>query len=102
MVAPRIVTHNSLENPPNQVTLRSVPNDHTTAIVPLQCWTYESPLLRRDRTPIDVGLLAEALIYYGRILLVPVTEVPVAKVLDKPTTNQGPYRPFDAEWRRSF
>ena len=47
-------------------------------------------------------MLAEALIYYDRILLVPVTEVPVAKVLDQPTTNQGPYRPFDAEWRRSF
>jgi hypothetical protein len=79
-----------------------VPNDHTTAIVPLQCWAYESPLLRRDRTPIDVGLLAEALIYYDRILLIPVTEVPVAKVFETPPVTKEPARPFDAEWRRSF
>jgi hypothetical protein len=79
-----------------------MPNDHTTAIVPLQCWAYESPLLRRARTTIDIGLLAEALIYYDRVLLIPVSEVPVAKVLDKSATSNGPTRPFDMSWRLSF
>lgn len=77
-------------------------NDHTTAIVPLQCWAYESPLLRRDRVPIDVGLLAEAMIYYDRILLIPITEVPVAKVLDQPPSPAVAAKPFDREWRQSF
>src|SRR5882762_9108619 len=77
-------------------------NSHATAIVPLQCWMYESPLLRRDRVPIDIGLLAEALVYYDRILIIPVTEVPVARVFDAAPEPIGDSAPFDAQWRRSF
>ncbi len=77
-------------------------SDHSTAIVPLQSWVYESPALRRDRTPIDVGLLAEALIYYDRVLLIPVTEVPSATVTGPADIAAASGEPFDREWRRSF
>jgi len=38
--------------------------DHSTAIVPLETWSYSSPELRAKRKTVDVGLFAEALIYY--------------------------------------
>jgi hypothetical protein len=108
----RPVTYLQIMIGPNPLTAKTTLNlretrldgtDHSTAIVPLQCWMYESPLLQRDRTPIDVGLLAEALIYYDRVLLVPVSQVPAARVIDAATaTEHQQGRPFDDDWRRSF
>jgi hypothetical protein len=39
-------------------------SDHTRALVPLESWAYASPELRIDGRRVDLGLLAEALIYY--------------------------------------
>lgn len=44
-------------------------SDHTTALVPIEAWCYNSPELRANGTLVDVGLLAEALIYYDRVLV---------------------------------
>lgn len=60
-------------------------NDHTTAIVPIETWAYQSPRLRRQGLRLDMGLFAEALIYYDRVLIVPATNIGVARVLtEKP------------------
>lgn len=48
-----------------------VMSDHTTALVPLETWAYHAPLLRRQAQRFDVGLLAEALVYYDRVVVVP-------------------------------
>jgi hypothetical protein len=58
-------------------------NDHTTAIVPIETWAYASPMMRMHRRPIDVGLLAEALIYYDRVLLAPSCFPSSGRVLSK-------------------
>ena len=42
---------------------------HTTALVPLSTWCYNSPMLRANGQPVDFGLLAEALIYYDQVLI---------------------------------
>ncbi len=44
-------------------------SDHTTALVPIESWAYQSPELRDAGRQIDIGLFAESLIYYDRILL---------------------------------
>lgn len=49
-------------------------SEHTTAIVPIETWCYMSPELARMGKRIDVGLFAEALIYYDRVFVVPTTE----------------------------
>jgi len=41
---------------------------HTRALVPIESWCYGSPELLARGTPIDIGLLAEALIYYDQVL----------------------------------
>jgi hypothetical protein len=44
-------------------------SDHTRALVPVDTWLYGSPeLIERGRS-VDIGLLAEALIYYDQILV---------------------------------
>jgi hypothetical protein len=45
-------------------------SDHTSALVPVESWTYMSPQLRHSGKAIDFGLLCEALIYYDRVLVV--------------------------------
>ena len=50
-------------------------SDHTTAIVPIESWCYMSPELLRSGKKIDIGLFAEALIYYERLLVIPTNEV---------------------------
>jgi hypothetical protein len=59
-------------------------NDHTTAIVPIETWAYQSPDLRRQNVSLDIGLLAEALIYYDRVLVVPASEPTAGHVLEGP------------------
>lgn len=39
-------------------------SDHTRALVPLESWAYASPELRFEGRRVDLGLMAEALIYY--------------------------------------
>ena len=43
--------------------------DHSKALVPIESWCYNSPELLHQGIPIDLGLMAEALIYYDQILL---------------------------------
>jgi hypothetical protein len=45
-------------------------SDHTSALVPIESWTYMSPQLRHSGKAIDFGLLCEALIYYDRVFVV--------------------------------
>jgi hypothetical protein len=63
-------------------TLGNALNDHTTALVPIEAWAYQSPDLRRQGRQIDIGLLAEALIYYDRVLVVPESQATYAKVFE--------------------
>ena len=42
-------------------------SDHTKAIVPIESWSYNSPEIRFQGYEIDIGLLAEALIYYDTV-----------------------------------
>lgn len=44
-------------------------SDHSRSIVPIQTWCYNSPEISYEGYPIDVGLLAEALIYYDSVLV---------------------------------
>ena len=44
-------------------------SNHTTALVPIEAWCFNSPEVRYKGKHIDVGLFAESLIYYDRILL---------------------------------
>jgi len=44
-------------------------SDHTTVFVPLESWSYNSPELRANNKLIDIGLLAEALIYYDQVII---------------------------------
>jgi hypothetical protein len=55
-------------------------NDHTTAIVPIETWVYQSPELRQRGVRLDIGLLAEALIYYDRVFVIPETAPVVGRV----------------------
>src|SRR5688572_16298971 len=42
-------------------------SDHTTALVPLESWCYSGPEVRVKGKSIDIGLFAEALIYYEHL-----------------------------------
>jgi hypothetical protein len=44
-------------------------SDHTTALVPVDCWSYNAPDLRARGVKADLGLLSEALLYYDRLLV---------------------------------
>lgn len=43
-------------------------SDHSTAIVPLESWCYSGLELRTQGKTVDVGLFAEALIYYDHVV----------------------------------
>ena len=55
---------------------------HTTALVPIEVWAYQSPRLLVDDVRLDIGLLAEALIYYDRVLIAPASDASVARTVD--------------------
>lgn len=42
---------------------------HTTALVPIESWAYQSPEIRAVGKQVDVGLFAESLVYYDVVLL---------------------------------
>lgn len=44
-------------------------SDHKKTIVPLESWCYKSPELRFKGKLIDIGLFAEALIYYDQVII---------------------------------
>lgn len=44
-------------------------SDHSKALVPLESWCYHSPEMRHKGASIDIGLMAEALIYYDQVLI---------------------------------
>ena len=44
-------------------------SSHSLALVPIGSWCYSGPELRASGKRIDVGLLAEALVYYDRVLV---------------------------------
>ncbi|HPA07229.1 MAG TPA: hypothetical protein PLW73_01920 [Methanoregulaceae archaeon] len=49
-------------------------SDHTMALVPLESWCYASPELRACGLSIDIGLFAEALIYYDCVAVIPTNQ----------------------------
>ena len=55
--------------------------DHTTALVPLETWAYSAPALRAEGINIDIGLLAESLLYYDRVLINVATQPHLADLL---------------------
>lgn len=57
-------------------------SDHTKALVPIESWCYNSPEIRTKNRAVDIGLLAEALIYYDQILLNVTNRDQFAEVLD--------------------
>jgi hypothetical protein len=44
-------------------------SNHFKALVPIESWAYNSPEIRHKGNSVDIGLMAEALIYYDQILL---------------------------------
>lgn len=44
-------------------------SDHKTALVPMESWCYSSPELRARGKSVDLGLFAEALIYYDCVMV---------------------------------
>jgi hypothetical protein len=44
-------------------------SDHKTAIVPIEAWCYQSPDVLLATNKVDVGLLAESLLYYDHVAL---------------------------------
>lgn len=46
-------------------------SDHQSTIVPLETWAFSSPELHISGKEIDIGLFAEALVYYDSVYVVP-------------------------------
>lgn len=44
---------------------------HTSALIPLETWAYSSPELAIQGKSIDIGLFAEALLYYDSVIVNP-------------------------------
>jgi len=42
---------------------------HSSVLIPLEAWCFHGPLLRKQGKAVDLGLLAEAMIYYDNIFL---------------------------------
>lgn len=56
-------------------------SDHTTAVVPISTWCYNSPDVRAGGRGVDIGLFAEALIYYDRVAVNLTTQPQFAEFL---------------------
>lgn len=56
-------------------------SDHKRSIVPLEAWAYASPDVKLKGCDIDLGLLAEALIYYGSVAVQPTNQPQFAAFL---------------------
>ncbi len=44
-------------------------SSHAAAFVPIEAWTYSSPEQRERGRSVDIGLLAESLLYYDQIVI---------------------------------
>lgn len=56
-------------------------SDHTTALVPISTWCYNSPDVRAAGRSVDIGLFAEALMYYDRVAVSITTQPEFAEFL---------------------
>lgn len=54
-------------------------SDHSTVFVPLEAWAYSSPRISYDGGMVDLGLFAESLIYYDKVIVQPTNEPQFAK-----------------------
>lgn len=83
-------------------------NDHTTAVLPLDTWAFQSPALKKSGHRVDIGLLAEALIYYDRVIVIPGSHIthgwvqnsppPIEhRTIDLQNRNRPPFLDF-VEW----
>ena len=68
-------------------------SDHSRAFVPIEAWCYSSPSLKYSGKSIDIGLMAESLIYYDNIYLNINTQQDFAEIL-KWFINQGKFEFF--------
>jgi len=57
-------------------------SNHSKALVALESWSYNSPEIRRAGKSIDIGLMAEALIYYDQVLLNVATQPQLAELIN--------------------
>lgn len=56
-------------------------SDHTRAFVPIEAWAYSSPDVLVGGSHVDIGLLAEALVYYDGVYLNVATQPQFAAVI---------------------
>lgn len=68
-------------------------SNHSQTIVPISTWCYESPELGYKGYTIDIGLMAEALIYYDTVF-VNITNQPQFATFIEWFINQGKYDEF--------
>jgi len=57
-------------------------SNHSKALVPLESWSYNSPEIRRTGKSVDIGLMAEALIYYDQVLINVATQPQLAEFIN--------------------
>lgn len=55
--------------------------DHSRALVPLETWTFASPDLKARGQDVDLGLLAEALVYYDQVYVSAATQKNLAALV---------------------
>lgn len=55
---------------------------HSKTLIPLESWSYHSPEIRHQGKSLDIGLLAEALIYYDKVLLQITNQLQFAEFLN--------------------
>jgi len=55
--------------------------NHDSVLVPVETWAYASPSLRSSGSIIDIGLFAEALIYYDCVIVNPTNQSQFANFL---------------------
>lgn len=60
----------------------SVKSDHSTALVPIESWAFSAPELRDVERKVDIAQLAEALLYYNKVLLNVANEAQLGDVFE--------------------
>ena len=67
-------------------------SDHSAVLVPVETWAYSAPKLKGAGTNVDIGLFAEALLYYDRVLLNFTTQPQLADALRWLALQRGWFR----------
>jgi len=57
-------------------------SNHSKALVALESWSYNSPEIRHEGKSVDIGLMAEALIYYDQVLINVATQPQLAEFIN--------------------